>query len=226
MALHPAIRAGEQVSDVISAHRPLARPALREKTLQVLGRVFLEDSKRIAESYAHQLSGGQRQRVLIAQAIACDPVLVIADEPTASLDPSTQQEILTLFKTLRQQSNLALIVISHNPGVLAGVADRVLVLYAGRVVEVGPAERVLTSPQHPYTRALLQCLPPRIEEKALSRKTKLLVIPGESPNSSQNLQGCCFEPRCSERMEICKTSEPMQVNLSQREAVTCFKYGA
>jgi len=226
MALHPAIRAGEQVSDVIAAHQSLSRPALQDKTLQILRRVFLGDPKRIAESYPHQLSGGQRQRVLIAQAIACDPDLVIADEPTASLDPSTQQEILKVFKSLRQQLNLSFIVISHNPAVLAGIADRVLVLYAGRVSEIGSAEKVLTSPQHPYTQALLQCLPPRIEEESLLRKTKLPVIPGESPNSSQSLQGCCFEPRCSERMEICKTSEPIQISQGQGQAVSCFKYGA
>src|SRR4029077_10611772 len=121
-----------------------------------LAEVFPTDAARIADSYPHQLSGGQQQRVLIAQAIACGPALIVADEPTASLDPTTQQDILLLFRTLRGKFNLSLILITHNPALLAGLADRVLVLYAGKVVEIGPTEQVLRIPQHPYTRALLQ----------------------------------------------------------------------
>jgi oligopeptide/dipeptide ABC transporter ATP-binding protein len=225
MGLHPTIRVGQQISDVLAAHEPLDRRALRGKTLEALAKVFSDESKRIAESYPHQLSGGQRQRVLMAQAIACGPALVIADEPTASLDPSTQQGILALFRTLRQQLNLAMILITHSPAVLAGLADRVLVLYAGRVAEIGPTEKVLRSPQHPYTRALLQCLPPRIAEDPSSPKAMLTVIAGDSPNLAQLANGCRFEPRCPERMEICTTREPAEVTLSGSHAVWCFKYG-
>jgi oligopeptide/dipeptide ABC transporter ATP-binding protein len=225
MALHPTIRVGEQISDVLAAHVAMDRSERRGKTLEVLATLFPAETKRIAESYPHQLSGGQRQRVLIAQAIACGPAMVIADEPTASLDPSTQQEILGQFRVLRQKLNLAMILITHNPVVLAGLAERILVLYAGRIAEMGPAEQVLASPQHPYTQALLQCLPPRIAEKPFPRKSKLTVIAGDSPNLAQLGSGCRFEPRCRDRMEICVKREPENVRLSDTHAVACFKYG-
>src|SRR6266853_5244959 len=159
LALHPAIRVAEQIADVIAAHKSFARRAVREHAQQILAAVFPSEVKRIGNSYPHQLSGGQRARVLIAQAISCGPSLIVADEPTASLDPETQQEILALFRTLRQKFNLSVIWITHNPLLLEGFADRVLVLYAGRVVETGPASSVLSSPRHPYTQALLRCLP-------------------------------------------------------------------
>ncbi|HEX4544577.1 MAG TPA: ABC transporter ATP-binding protein [Candidatus Acidoferrum sp.] len=225
MALHPTIRVGEQVSDVLAAHVAMGRSERREKSLQVLTTVFPEEAKRIAESYPHQLSGGQRQRVLMAQATACGPAMVIADEPTASLDPSTQQEILAHLRMLRQRLNLAMILITHNPAVLAGLADRILVLYAGRIAEMGPTEKVLASPQHPYTQALLQCLPPPIAEEPFPGKGKLTVIAGDSPNLAQLGNGCRFEPRCKDRMEICIQREPAVVPLSETHAVACFKYG-
>jgi oligopeptide/dipeptide ABC transporter ATP-binding protein len=223
MALHPTIRVGEQISDVISAHASLNRRAGSEKTLEVLKTLFSADAQRITNSYAHQLSGGQRQRVLMAQAIACDPSLIIADEPTASLDPSTQQEILMLFKTLRQKLKLAFIFITHNPAILASLADRVLVLYAGRVAEIGPAENVLASPKHPYTQALMQCLPRPVEE-AFSCKRKLPVILGEPPNLTRTANGCNFEPRCADRMEVCTATEPGEALLGAGHSVSCLKY--
>jgi oligopeptide/dipeptide ABC transporter ATP-binding protein len=225
MALHPTIRVGEQISDVLAAHESLDRGTLREKTLRVLAAVFSAETERIAESYPHQLSGGQRQRVLIAQAIVCGPSLVIADEPTAALDPSTQQEILSLLQTLRRQLNLALILITHNPASLAGFADRVLVLYAGRIAELGPTEEVLGAPRHPYTNALLRCLPPPIEEAPLPRKTKLTIIAGDSPDMARLATGCRFEPRCPDKMDICTRSEPTEVALSGGRVVSCFKSG-
>src|SRR6202171_3682466 len=155
LALHPTLRIGEQICDVLASHQASSRRDLREKTLRILEEVLLTEPARIADSYRHQLSGGQQQRVLIAQAIACGPSLIVADEPTASLDPTTQKEILSLFRTLRQKFNLSMILITHNPALLAGLADRVLVLYAGKVAGMGPTERVLVSPQHPHTRALL-----------------------------------------------------------------------
>jgi len=225
LALHPMIRIGEQIKDVLAAHESSGRGAMRQKTLQLLAEVFPVDAARIAESYPHQLSGGQQQRVLIAQAIACGPSLLIADEPTASLDPSTQQEILSLFRKLREQLHLSLILITHNPALLAGLADRVLVMYAGKAAEIGPAEKVLASPQHPYTRALLQSMPSRVEGHANRRKSPLAVIPGETPNLEVPATGCRFEPRCPDRMEMCIRREPAVVNVSESHSVSCFKYG-
>src|SRR5580698_9798364 len=207
-SLHPTLQVGQQVSDVLAAHEALDRRTLREKTSHILASVFPEDVERISRSYPHELSGGERQRVLIAQAVACGPSLVVADEPTASLDPTTQQEILQLFRTLRQKLGLAMILITHNPALLAGIADRILVLYAGRVAEIGPAAQVLYSPQHPYTAALLQCLPSHFAEGQRARKTRLPVIQGEPPDLSLHENGCRFEPRCTERMELCKSDEP------------------
>jgi len=226
LALHPTLPAGEQVSDVLAAHKSLSRKALREKTWQLFADLFPgAESRRIADSYPHQLSGGQRQRVLLAQAIACRPSLIVADEPTASLDPITQQEILSLFRTLRLQLNLSIILITHNPALLVGLADRVLVMYAGRVAEIGPTRDVLSSPRHPYTRALLRCLPSPFDGDLGGRKMKLPLIPGELRRSTQLTGGCEFEPRCTERMDVCTTRAPALVALSEAHNVSCFKYG-
>jgi oligopeptide transport system ATP-binding protein len=223
-SLHPTLQVGQQVSDVLTAHETLDRRTLRKKNTDILASVFPEDAERISLSYPHELSGGQRQRVLIAQAIACGPSLVVADEPTASLDPTTQQEILQLFRILRRKLGLAMILITHNPALLAGFADRVLVLYAGRVAEIGPAAQVLYSPQHPYTAALLQCLPSHFAEAQGARKASLHVIQGEPPDLSLHENGCQFEPRCTERMEVCKRDEPSAAAVGELHEVSCFKF--
>jgi oligopeptide/dipeptide ABC transporter ATP-binding protein len=225
LALHPMICIGEQIKDVIAAHESSSRSVIRQKALQLLTEIFPEDAARIAKSYPHQLSGGQQQRVLIAQAIACGPSLVVADEPTASLDPSTQQEILSLFRGIQERFHLSLILITHNPALLASFADRVLVMYAGKTAEVGPVVKILASPQHPYTRALLQCMPDQVEGNANQRKSKLSVIPGEAPDLRVPATGCRFEARCADRMELCTKREPAVVNVSESHAVSCFKYG-
>ena len=223
-SLHPTLQVGQQVSDVLAAHETLDRRALREKTRHILISVFPENAERISRSYPHELSGGQRQRVLIAQAIACGPSLVVADESTASLDPTTQQEILQLFRTLQQKLSLAMILITHNPALLAGLADRILVLYAGRVAEIGPAAQVLCSPQHPYTAALLQCLPSHFAEAQSARNVRLHVIQGKPPDLSLRENGCQFEPRCTERMEVCKRDEPSAAAVNELHEVFCFKF--
>jgi oligopeptide/dipeptide ABC transporter ATP-binding protein len=222
VALHPTMRAGEQVRQVLAAHEPAGKIALRDKTKQVLSTVFPKDTERISRSYPHQLSGGQRQRLLIAQAIACGPSLVIADEPTASLDPTTQAEILGVFRALREKLGLAMILITHNPAVLAGLADRVLVLYGGRVAELGPAGTVLTSPRHPYTRALFQSIPTILEVSDNARKKELPAIPGDS--LSLPPEGCPFEPRCPERMPVCWKREPELIKVNDAHTVSCFLF--
>src|SRR6266436_1216459 len=160
-----------------------------------------------------------------ARAIACGPSLLIADEPTASLDSTTQKEILGVMRTLRDELGLAMIFITHNPALLAGFADRVLVLYGGRVAELGLARTVLSSPKHPYTRALFQSMPQILENTRDTRKTKLPVIAGDSSAAQLPLEGCVFEPRCPDRMEDCREREPAVVNLGESHTVSCFKYG-
>jgi len=224
LALHPTMRAGEQVRRVLAAHSSLGKSALNERTRQVFAEVFPEEADRISRPYPHQLSGGQRQRVLIAQAIACGPSVVIADEPTASLDSATQMEILGVFRTLREKLGLAMIFITHNPALLSGFADRVLVLYGGQVIECGPVAAVLASPRHPYTKALFGSIPAVFDERGSGRKTRLPVILGDSSHSSVPRAGCPFEPRCTERMDICREREPALVNVSASHIVSCFKY--
>src|ERR1700739_3319286 len=197
LALPPAIRMADQIGDVSAAHKSFSRRAVREHARQILAAVFPTEVERIANSYPHQLSGGQRARVLIAQAISCGPSLIVADEPTASLDPETQREILSLFRELRQRFNLSMIWITHNPLLLEGFAHRVLVLYAGRVAEAGPAGDVLLSPRHPYTQALLRCLPPGAQDGFRNHKEYLPVIPGDAlaPVAASQRCYCQFEPR-------------------------------
>lgn len=223
LALHPTMRLGEQVRQVLAAHGWTSKSS-REKTHEAFAAVFPTEADRFLRSYPHQLSGGQRQRVLIAQAIACGPNVIIADEPTASLDPTTQMEILELFRALKKKLGLTMIFITHNPALLAGFADRLLVLYGGRVVELGPAETVLASPRHPYTKALFQAIPASVEASGTNRKAKLLAIEGDSSPSSLPRAGCRFEPRCTERMAVCKLREPTLVNVGSAHTVACVRY--
>ena len=223
LALHPTLRVGRQVEEVLRAHG-LPAAARRQNAERVLAALFGTEAARISGSYPHQLSGGQRQRVLIAQAIACGPSLLIADEPTAALDSVTEAEILEIFARLRRELHLALVLITHNPALLPGFADRVLVLYAGQVAEVGPAGAVLAAPQHPYTRALLRCLPPVLTRRE-TRKPLLPVIPGDAPRMTADAVGCRFEPRCTERMEQCAARSPLLTELAGAHSVSCFKFG-
>jgi oligopeptide/dipeptide ABC transporter ATP-binding protein len=224
LALHPTIRVGEQVRQVLAAHQSLSKKELTERAREIFNRLFAEDSERIARSYPHQLSGGQRQRALIAQAIACSPAIVIADEPTAALDPVTQAEILAVFRSLREDLGLSMIFITHNPALLSGFADRILILYAGQVVEWGPANSVLQSPRHPYTKALFECLPPAPTDSGKHPKQMLPAISGSSSPSSLPRKGCSFEPRCPLKMDVCREFEPPLVKLGETHIVSCFKY--
>lgn len=224
LALHPTMPAGEQVRNVLAAHGSPRKTALKEKTRQIFEELFAEDADRIYRAYPNQLSGGQRHRILIAQAISCSPDVIIADEPTASLDPTTQMEILGVFRAIREKLGLAMIFVTHNPALLLDFADRVLILYRGRVVELGPSGTVLDSPRHPYTSALFDSIPASFDEDVSARKTRLPTIAGESSPSSSPRNGCCFEPRCAVRMDICKEREPALTNLSRTHTVSCFRY--
>jgi oligopeptide/dipeptide ABC transporter ATP-binding protein len=221
MALHPTMRAGEQVRQILLAHNFAQKRFLNEKVRQIFEKIFLEDADRILRSYPHQLSGGQRQRVLIAQTIACSPSVIVADEPTASLDPTTTAGILGLFQEFKTQLGLAMIFITHNPALLAGFADRVMILYGGRVAELGPADTVLASPRHPYTQALFQSIPQSLDEDERTRKEKLPSIAGEYSASLQ--EGCCFEPRCAEKMAVCSGHAPAMTKVNLAHSVACFK---
>lgn len=224
LALHPMLKIGDQVSEIVRAHARCDRRHAREAASDALAEVFGERHASIYRAYPHQLSGGQRQRVLIAQALACRPSLLIADEPTASLDTATQAELLTLLKRLKAKWNLSLIFITHNPALLAGLADRVLVMYAGRIVEQGPLDQVYRNPLHPYTKALLRLAPHSPARDADEKKGKWPAIPGEPCAAEQSPPGCRFEPRCDERLPACSEAEPELVEYKRARQVRCIHY--
>jgi peptide/nickel transport system ATP-binding protein len=224
MALNPVMRVGDQIAEVIRAHRNWTRRRCREEVESVLEQVRLTDGSRIYTSYPHQLSGGQRQRVIIAQALCCKPALLIADEPTSALDSTTQAEILVLLKELKERLGLAVLFITHDPATLAGLADRVLVMYAGRIVEEGSLLQIYRNPLHPYTLGLLRSIPPSLKDNPAAHKKQLPVISGSPADFADLASGCSFELRCPDRMVGCSQRLP---ELTQREddrLVRCFKY--
>jgi oligopeptide/dipeptide ABC transporter ATP-binding protein len=222
LALNPVLRVGHQVAEVLRAHKSISSRQARDEARGLLAQVGLAAESRIDEAYPHQLSGGQRQRVVIAQAIACQPALLIADEPTTALDMAVQVEILALLRNLQQKLNLAMILISHDPALLTHLVHRILVMYAGRVVEAGPTQDLLQKPFHPYTQGLLGC---RLATATGDLQGRLLAaIPGEPPNILSLPKGCAFAPRCPARMEVCDTRSPDETMPENGRRVRCFKY--
>jgi oligopeptide/dipeptide ABC transporter ATP-binding protein len=222
-ALNPVLRIGDQVAEVLIAHKGLSSRQAAAQAREILAQVGFTAESHIDQAFPHQLSGGQRQRVVIAQAIACHPALIIADEPTTALDAAVQVEILTLLRTLQHTLGIALVLITHDPAVLAPMVHRILVMYAGRVVEDGPAQQVLEKPLHPYTRGLLECRLAIVPAAFQARP--LASIPGEPPNLAAHPAGCAFAPRCLDRMDRCDDLVPEETQPEKARRVWCFKYG-
>jgi len=223
LALNPVIRVGDQIAEVLRAHVHMTRRDRRTRVEELLAEVGFDQPRQIYTAYPHQLSGGQRQRVVIAQAVACRPQLVIADEATSKLDASLQAEIIALMREISQRHRMAFIVISHDPTVLAGFVDRIAVMYAGRIVEEGRTEDIFRRPLHPYTQALVR-LSARYLTNAGSR-TRFAAIDGEPPNLTSPGIGCPFAPRCPERMQVCTDRELEETTPQLSQRVSCFKYG-
>jgi peptide/nickel transport system ATP-binding protein len=215
-ALNPVLRVGEQVAEVLRRHRGMTRAAAHQRTLALFAQVHLPDPAALARRYPHQISGGQQQRVVIAMAIACQPELLIMDEPTTGLDVTTEAVILELIRELRRSLGAAVLFISHNLAVVANVCDRVGVLYAGQLVEQGPARQVLNAPQHPYTSGLLAATP-----HAAARQQVLRAIPGGLPDLSAVPADCIFRPRCALAGDICATAPALRDSGSGR-LVACY----
>jgi len=224
LSLNPVMTAGSQVGEVLRAHLPLNTRQRRERVMESLREVGFDDPEEIYSAYPHQLSGGQRQRIAIAQAVACRPALLIADEPTSKLDATLQTEIVALLSQIRRQHGTAILVISHDPTLFAGFADRVAVMYAGRIVEVGKAAEIFGRPLHPYTQALVRIAASSVVTGS-SMRVRLPAIDGESPDPTCVPVGCRFEPRCSERMDICSRRYPREFMPEPSRPVNCFKYG-
>lgn len=213
-SLTPHLKVGEQIAESAIHHQGVTPQIARARALDLLRQVQVTDAERRLDQYPHELSGGMRQRVMIAIALACDPAVLIADEPTTALDVTIQAQILALLAELKRSRGMAMALITHDLGVVAGVADRVAVMYGGRIVELGSVNQVLKSPQHPYTRALLASMP-RLDAPDTAR---LQAISGQPPNPRRLPSGCAFHPRCDIATEICSTQRPELANSLPRVA--------
>src|SRR6516165_7124735 len=203
-SLNPVLTIGRQITETVEQHSRVDRAAARKRAIELLGLVGIADPARRLKQYPHELSGGMRQRVMIAIAIACDPKLIIADEPTTALDVTIQAQILELMNGLTRRLNAALIIITHNLGVVARYANRVNVMYAGRIVESGPAAEIYHDPRHPYTMALLHSVP-RLDRP---RQARLDPVEGQPPDLTRLDQGCSFRPRCRFAVDACAMARP------------------
>jgi peptide/nickel transport system ATP-binding protein len=217
----PVHTVGNQIIEAVQLHMGLAKSDARRRAIEALRQVGIPQPERRIDDYAFQLSGGLRQRAMIAVALSCDPRLLIADEPTTALDVTTQAQILDLLRELQTQRGMAIMLITHNLGVVAEMCDNVVVMYLGRVVEVGPVDAIFHNARHPYTRALLRSIP-SIES---APRVKLHTITGSIPHPYNRPSGCPFHPRCPERIRgVCEASEPALHDLGDGGAVSCFLY--
>jgi oligopeptide transport system ATP-binding protein len=216
-ALNPVLRISRQLTEIVEVHTGASNKEASKQALAMLERVGIPDAAKRFNVYPHELSGGMRQRVVIAMALLNKPKLLIADEPTTALDVTVQAQILDLFRNLTSELGAALVIITHDMGVVAGLADRVGVMYGGRLVEEAPVDVIFENPQHPYTRALLNSIPR--PEHSIS---EMQAIPGRPPNLLRLPQGCAFGPRCASRTDICLTARPELLLTSAGHRVACF----
>jgi oligopeptide transport system ATP-binding protein len=219
-ALNPYLRISTQLVETIRLHQGLDKAAARKKAIEMLKLVGIPAAERRVDSYPHQFSGGMRQRVMIAIALSCNPEILIADEPTTALDVTIQAQILDLIKDLSEKLNTAVIMITHDLGVVAGMCDNVCVMYAGRIVERAPVDELFEEPKHPYTNGLIQSIP-RLDEEGSGR---LYSIDGQPPNVIDLPECCPFHPRCEKAMDICTNKYPPTVELDGKREVACWLY--
>jgi oligopeptide/dipeptide ABC transporter ATP-binding protein len=215
-ALNPVFTIGDQIAETLTVHGRATRRDAKARAVELLRAVRIPDAAARVGDYPHQLSGGMRQRVLIAMAIACKPSLVIADEPTTALDVTIQAEVLDLLREMKDTYHLSLLLITHDFGVIAETADRVAVMYAGRIVETGPVRAILRDPQHPYTRGLLASMPGGAPGQRLS------AITGSVPTLGALPPGCAFNPRCPDRFEPCTTAPPPDYVVGEGRTAKCY----
>ncbi len=217
-SLNPIFTIGRQISEVLIRHKGLSKHEARAETVRLLEKVRIPNAAGRFDEYPHQFSGGMRQRAMIAIALACNPSLLIADEPTTALDVTTEAQILDLLKSLQERLGMAIIFITHNFGVVADIADRIAVMYMGRIVESGPVDDIFEKPQHPYTRALMASVP----RLGAERRRRLTTIPGMVPDPFELPRGCSFHTRCSEAVEgTCDRLDAPLIDLSGGRNVRC-----
>ena len=221
-SLNPVFTCGEQIAEAVRLHQSVSPKAAYARAVEMLRAVGIPAPEERAKSYPHQLSGGMRQRVMIAMALSCEPKLLIADEPTTALDVTVQAQIFSLLDDLRARTGTAIVLITHDMGAVAEMADKVAVMYAGRVIERGPADEVLDNPSHPYTRGLLASIP-RVDADP---DADLPEIPGIVPALTDLGQGCAFAPRCPLAGEDCLRAQPPHVAISATHSAACFRLEA
>ncbi len=218
-ALNPVFTVGQQIMESILIHQHKSKKEAREQAVEMLRMVGIPAPEKRVDDYPHQMSGGMRQRVMIAIALCCNPQLLICDEPTTALDVTIQAQILELIRDIRERLGTSVILITHDLGVVAQVADRVMIMYAGKAMEYGTVREIFTDPRHPYTAALLRSIP------VIENKTERLhVIRGMVPSLSKRPEGCLFHPRCDEACELCRTKRPELVTMADGRQVRCHKY--
>lgn len=220
-SLNPLLTIGEQISEAIVLHQGLSRQEAWERAVEMLSRVQIPAPEARARDYPHKLSGGMRQRAMIAMALSCHPQLLLADEPTTALDVTIQAQIMDLMQNLREEFHASILLITHNLGLIAEMACRVVVMYAGKVVEEAPVRELFQQPTHPYTEGLLGSVPV-IGRKFQEGRRQLQEIPGIVPSIFQMPRGCRFHPRCPKAMDVCKGQEPPMIHLGENRRVLCW----
>ncbi len=220
-SLNPVLTIGKQIEEMIRQHKRTKKSEIKKEVIQLLKLVEMPRPEEIYAEYPHRLSGGMKQRVMIAMALACKPSLLIADEPTTALDVTVQAQILDLLKSLKVELGMAILIITHDLGVVAEMCDRVIVMYAGQVVETGDTRQVLRKPKHPYTIGLIGATP-----KQGKGETRLKSIPGQVPTPDQFSRGCHFADRCSHVMDICHQKEPGVVEFENQTSSKCWLYNS
>ena len=223
-SLNPVLTVGTQIAENVVRHLGVPWRAARDRACEMLDLVRIADARRRLDEYPHQLSGGMRQRVMIAMALSCDPQVLIADEPTTALDVTIQAQILDLMLELKEKTGTAIVLITHDLGVVAETTQRVVVMYAGRKVEEAPVEVLFDEPLHPYTRGLMRAIPRLdIEADAAGTRPRLQEIPGLVPNLTRPIVGCAFAPRCGFATDRCRAEPPPLVDVGAGHTVACWE---
>jgi len=218
-SLNPVFTVGDQIEEPIKLHLKLGRKQAMERSLYLMEQVGIPRARERMKDYPHQFSGGMRQRVMIAAALSCNPEILIADEPTTALDATIKDQILDILRDLKQKRNMSVLFITHDLGTVASIADRVVVMYGGRIAEAGTVFDIFDQPKHPYTVGLINCLP-----SISIRKSRLTPIPGMIPSLINPPEGCIFAPRCPKRMPVCSEVRPEEVVISGEHVVACHLY--
>ncbi|MCX4674527.1 ABC transporter ATP-binding protein [Streptomyces sp. BE308] len=215
-SLNPVLTVGQQLGEMFVVHRGMSRKDARARSIELMDRVRIPAAKERVGNYPHQFSGGMRQRIMIAMAMALEPSLIIADEPTTALDVTVQAQVMDLLAELQRELNMGLILITHDLGVVADVADKIAVMYAGRIVETAPVHEIYRAPAHPYTKGLLRSIP-RLDQKG----RELYAIKGLPPNLLHIPPGCAFNPRCPMAQAVCRTDEPPLYDVAEHRQSAC-----